>query len=48
MLQKKGGVAKEQVTSATEPKVVGSAKCCQLYTVSNVLHLEREHLVNSL
>lgn len=45
MLQKKGGVVKEQVTSATQPKVIGSAKCCQLHIVSNVLNLDSDNLV---
>lgn len=36
---------KEQVTSATQPKVMGSAKCCQLHIVSHVLHLESDNLV---
>lgn len=36
---------KEQVTSATQPKVIGSAKCCQLHIVSHVLHLESDNLV---
>lgn len=34
---------KELVTSANQPKVVGSAERCQLGIDCNLLHLEREH-----